>query len=132
MNGRPKIGLALGGGAARGLAHLGVLRVLEAERIPIDAIAGTSFGALVGAAYAQFQDAGVTAERFLRYFRSEAWRRTRFHFLQSRNQASNVGFFYNFANFVRRGLFYGFGATKISFFFASIMSSASSSAKEAW
>jgi NTE family protein len=49
---KKKIGLALGGGAARGLAHVGVLDVLKQEGIPIDLIAGTSAGAIVGAAYA--------------------------------------------------------------------------------
>ena len=47
-----RIGLALGGGGARGLAHIGVLRVLERESIPIDLVVGTSAGALVGGAYA--------------------------------------------------------------------------------
>lgn len=47
-----KIGIALGGGGARGLAHIGVLRVLESAHIPIDLIAGTSAGAIVGALYA--------------------------------------------------------------------------------
>jgi NTE family protein len=51
-----KVGLALSGGAARGLAHIGVLRVLEKEGIPIDLIAGTSAGAIIGAAYAWNQD----------------------------------------------------------------------------
>jgi NTE family protein len=50
--GRPVIGVALGGGFARGIAHLGVLRVFEENAIPIDLLAGTSIGALVGAAYA--------------------------------------------------------------------------------
>ena len=49
---RPKIGIALGGGFARGLAHIGVLKVLEQENIPIDFIAGTSVGSVIGAAYA--------------------------------------------------------------------------------
>ena len=49
--GRPRIGLALAGGFARGIAHIGVLRVLRDEGIPIDAVAGTSVGALIGAAY---------------------------------------------------------------------------------
>jgi NTE family protein len=49
---RPKVGLALGGGFARGIAHLGVLRVFEENEIPIDFIAGTSVGALIAAAYA--------------------------------------------------------------------------------
>ena len=54
---RPKIGLALGGGFARGLAHIGVLKVLEEAQIPIDFIAGTSVGSVIGAAYAS----GMTA-----------------------------------------------------------------------
>jgi NTE family protein len=49
---RPKVGLALGGGAARGFAHVGVIRALEREKIPIDIIVGTSVGSLVGAIYA--------------------------------------------------------------------------------
>src|SRR5947199_560645 len=47
----PAIGIALGGGFARGVAHVGVLKVLEEENIPISFIAGTSVGALIGAAY---------------------------------------------------------------------------------
>ena len=54
---RPKIGLALGGGFARGLAHIGVLKVFEEEQIPIDFIAGTSVGSVIGASYAS----GVSA-----------------------------------------------------------------------
>jgi len=49
---RPRIGLVLSGGGARGLAHVGVLKVLERERIPVDMIAGTSMGAIVGGLYA--------------------------------------------------------------------------------
>ncbi len=49
---RPRVGLALGGGFARGIAHVGVLKVLHDNQIPIDCIAGTSVGALVAAAYA--------------------------------------------------------------------------------
>ena len=52
---RPCVGLVLGGGGARGAAHIGVLRVLERERVPICAIAGTSMGAIVGALYASGQ-----------------------------------------------------------------------------
>jgi len=48
---QPAIGLALGGGFARGIAHIGVLKVLEEENIPISFVAGTSVGALIGAAY---------------------------------------------------------------------------------
>lgn len=55
---RPKIGLALGGGFARGLAHIGVIKVFEEEGIPIDYIGGTSIGACIGAAYCS----GVSAK----------------------------------------------------------------------
>ena len=51
--------LVLGGGSARGLAHIGVLKVLEKEKIPIRRIVGTSMGALIGAAYA----AGVSLKK---------------------------------------------------------------------
>jgi len=49
---RPSIGLALGGGGARGLAHIGVLRVLEREKISISCLSGTSMGGVIAAAYA--------------------------------------------------------------------------------
>lgn len=54
----PKVGVALGGGFARGLAHIGVLKVLEEENIPVDFIAGTSVGSVIGAAYAS----GISAK----------------------------------------------------------------------
>ena len=64
-----RIGVALGGGFARGIAHVGVLKVLEEENIPIDFVAGTSVGALVGAAYCS----GVTPAEL-----EEMGRRVRF------------------------------------------------------
>lgn len=60
--GRPAIGLVLSGGGARGYAHLGVLKVLEANRIPVDCIAATSMGAVVGGLYAT----GMTAQEMQR------------------------------------------------------------------
>ncbi len=59
-----RVGLALGGGGARGAAHFGVLKVFEEERIPIDLIAGTSMGAIVGAMYAQNPDASAVIEKY--------------------------------------------------------------------
>jgi len=64
-DGQFQIGLALGGGFARGLAHIGVLEVLEKEGIPIDMIAGTSMGALIGALYAMEKDASLIKKRAL-------------------------------------------------------------------
>jgi NTE family protein len=63
---KPKVGLALGGGAARGMAHIGVLEVLEREEIPIDMIAGTSIGGMVGAFRAQGKDSSVMKEMALK------------------------------------------------------------------
>ncbi len=56
MEGRAKVGVALGGGGARGFAHLGVLTAFEENRIPVDVIAGTSMGAAIGAAKALGMD----------------------------------------------------------------------------
>ncbi len=64
-----KVGLALGGGGARGLAHLGVLKAFEEKGVPVHMVAGTSMGAIVGAMYAQNPDAGAVIDRFRSYFR---------------------------------------------------------------
>jgi NTE family protein len=68
---RIKLGLALGGGGARGLAHIGVLKVFERNGIPIDMIVGTSMGALVGAAYAAHPDVGVLERKVLEVLKSD-------------------------------------------------------------
>jgi NTE family protein len=65
---RPKVGLALGSGGARGFAHIGVLKVLEKENIPIDYIAGSSMGALVGSLYGVGQSP-ANLEKFATLFR---------------------------------------------------------------
>ena len=67
---RPKIGLVLSGGGARGAAHVGVLKILEEKRIPVDVIAGTSFGAIVGGLYA----AGYSAEELNEILRNIDWK----------------------------------------------------------
>lgn len=59
---RKRIGLALGGGGARGLAHIGVLRAFEEESIPVDVLAGTSIGALVGGAFASGISSGEMSD----------------------------------------------------------------------
>jgi NTE family protein len=67
--GRPRIGLVLAGGGAKGGAHVGVLKVLEEQRVPIDCIAGTSMGALIGAGYA----AGLPAAELERFIAGVNW-----------------------------------------------------------
>ena len=66
---RPRIGLVLSGGGARGAAHIGVLKVLEENHVPIDAIAGTSMGAVVGGLYAS----GLNAADVERVMQSVDW-----------------------------------------------------------
>ena len=67
---RPRIGLVLSGGGARGAAHVGVLKVLDEMKIPIDAVAGTSMGAVVGGLYAS----GMSGAEVEELLRSVNWR----------------------------------------------------------
>jgi NTE family protein len=67
---RPRLGLALSGGAARGIAHVGVLKVLAEEGVRVDCVAGTSAGALVGGALAS----GMSVEEIEAFGRSLRWR----------------------------------------------------------
>ncbi len=67
---RPRIGLVLSGGGARGAAHVGVLKVLDEMQIPIDAVAGTSMGAVVGGLYSS----GMTGAEIEQLLRSVNWR----------------------------------------------------------
>jgi NTE family protein len=67
---RPRIGLVLGGGGAKGAAHIGVIKVLEELRIPIDCIAGTSMGSIVGAAYAT----GLSANELEKVITAVNWK----------------------------------------------------------
>src|SRR5271157_3403506 len=67
--GRPRICLVLSGGGARGMAHIGILKVLEDLKVPVDCIAGTSMGAIVGGLYAS----GMTARQIEATMRSLDW-----------------------------------------------------------
>ncbi len=66
---RPRIGLVLSGGGARGLSHVGVLKVLERERVPVDLVVGTSMGAIIGGLYAS----GMRAEQIERELLAVNW-----------------------------------------------------------
>ena len=61
---REKVGVAFGGGSARGIAHVGVIKWFEEHRIPIDLVAGTSMGGLIGGSFSTGMDA-AELERFL-------------------------------------------------------------------
>ena len=66
---RPKVGLVLGGGGAKGATEVGVLKVIEEVGVPIDYIAGTSIGSIVGGLYS----VGFTVEQLDSLFRNEDW-----------------------------------------------------------
>ena len=69
---RPSIGLVLAGGGAKGAAHIGVLRILDELRVPVDCVVGTSMGALVGAAFAT----GMRPAEIERQVLAIDWQRT--------------------------------------------------------
>jgi len=109
-----KVGLALGGGAARGIAHVGVLRVLEREEIPIDIIVGTSMGAIIGGAFASGQPAAELETRVREVLSSEEFRKNRLNFLKETKQQRG-GLLFSVANLVRKGIFYGVSTLRPSF-----------------
>ncbi|MCB0833090.1 MAG: patatin-like phospholipase family protein [Bacteroidetes bacterium] len=73
---KPKCGVALGGGGARGLAHVGVLKVLHREEVPIHIITGSSMGAVVGGMYAETGDIETVERNLLDFFSSEDFKKT--------------------------------------------------------
>ncbi len=111
---RPRIGVALGGGAARGLAHVGVLRALHREGIPVHIVTGTSMGAIIGGSFA----AGVPIDELERGVRqvltSEEFRRNRISFLKESKQQRG-GLVYSVKNLIRRGIFFGVSNMRPSF-----------------
>lgn len=113
----PKICLALGGGAARGLAHLGVLKVFEDAHVPIHMIAGTSLGAMMGGLYATKPDAAYWMVRVDQFLRSFVSRKRRLDFLRKLEQPNNHnhGFFNDMSFLIRKGYFWGVTATQSAF-----------------
>ena len=110
-----KVGLALGGGAARGAAHIGILKVLERENIPIHMITGTSIGAIIGAMYSTHPNALEVEKRAGEYIESKRFKRTRFDFLDEKKYGEKgSGFFYKFTHHVKKNFFYNLSLTRKS------------------
>lgn len=109
-----KLALALGGGGARGLAHIGVLKVLEQENIKIDLIVGTSMGAIVGGMYAQLHDADILESRTLEFLDEFLKKKQWIKVLDSTRKEAKNSLFTELSNYVQRR-FLGLKAlTKIS------------------
>lgn len=99
---KPKIGLALGGGGARGGIHIGVLKVLEKCQIPVSCIAGTSIGALLGALYSLTLDAGAVEKRLLDYLKSEVFDKARFRFLSGTPSGNEDRLLFRISSFIKK------------------------------
>ncbi|MHB1397750.1 MAG: patatin-like phospholipase family protein [Trichloromonadaceae bacterium] len=112
-----KVALALGGGAARGLAHIGILEVFQEENFPVDIIAGTSMGAIIGAMYATDPDLPAIRQRFRDYLVSPEFKQAKFDFIKDKDKADieGEGIFYKFSQFARKGLFLTNSITRRAF-----------------
>jgi NTE family protein len=109
---RPKIGLALGGGGARGLAHIGVLQALEEAKIPVDFVAGVSIGAIVGALYAHFLDSVKVRDHMKTFVAGESFRSLGFHKLES-SSSYEPSFIEQFSKMVARRIIIRLNATRL-------------------
>ncbi len=111
-----KVGLALGGGAARGLAHVGFIKVLEEEGIPIHAIAGTSMGAIVGGKYALNPSAKVLEEDLNRFLESDIFRKAHLDFLteEEEEEKGARGIFLHMARYISKRVYYTLAANQRS------------------
>ncbi|HLG21300.1 MAG TPA: patatin-like phospholipase family protein, partial [Candidatus Manganitrophaceae bacterium] len=111
-----KIGLALGGGGARGLAHLGALKALEAEGFQFDLICGSSFGAMAGAMYAQYPHAEQIIRRVVDFLEGEAFRRTKIFFIKRHyEEKKRTSFIANLKSYLEKGFFWGISLRRESF-----------------
>ncbi|MCK5825928.1 MAG: patatin-like phospholipase family protein [Desulfuromusa sp.] len=114
--GKKKIALALGGGAARGLAHIGVLQAFEESEIPVDLIAGTSMGAIIGTMYAANPDIARLKEQMLEYLQSDIFKKSRLDLVvEHKENIEGEGLFYRFSYLARKKIFFTLAMSKLSF-----------------
>lgn len=115
LRSKRKLGLVLGGGGARGMAHQGVLEVFEEEGIPIDLIVGTSIGALVGGIYALNPDARALQEKTLAFLGSDSFQKMGLQRFRKAERCEE-NFFESIFQSVRRGLAYTYLLRRPSLF----------------
>lgn len=95
-----QIGVALGGGGARGLAHIGVLKALQEAKIPIHLITGTSMGAIIGGTFALNPDYRLLEQSLFKFLERETLFRLESHFIKSEDDTRQLGL-KRLANFLR-------------------------------
>ncbi|NOX19484.1 MAG: patatin-like phospholipase family protein [Chlorobi bacterium] len=95
-----KLGLALGGGGARGLAHIGVLKALEREGIEVAAITGCSMGAIIGGLYAYYGDAAKVEEHVFTTLNNPVFKELPLDELKEDKGASDKGYFDQFWDYI--------------------------------
>lgn len=111
---KKRLGLALGGGAARGLAHIGVLRAFEESGLPIAAICGTSMGAIIGSMYAAKPHTAPLQQRFLAYLDSELFKKARLDLVE-KETVEGEGLFYRFSQIARRQIYFTLAMSRSAF-----------------
>jgi NTE family protein len=98
-----RIGLCLGGGGARGLAHLGILRIVEQEQLPVSCICGTSMGAIIGACYAANPDIRAVEDAVRTAMASSMFARLKFDILKEEKGLIKKSLFKKAQDFIRYG-----------------------------
>ena len=111
MSKQLKIGLALGGGAARAFSHIGVLDGLAKHGIPIDIVTGTSMGAIIGAMYATHMDVGAIKTHLAEYIESVEFEESGFNFFKELD-THDEGILAEMGRLARRGMFNALMVTK--------------------
>ena len=112
-----KIGIALGGGGARGLAHIGVLKILENSKVPVYAISGISMGAIIGAAYAIEPNIEKLEKRVREILSGSVFSKLRIEMLQSETGKNEKSTFLEKAkSFIINGYIHIVEETKPAFF----------------
>jgi len=101
----PKLGLALGGGGARGLAHIGVLKTLEKEGVEISAITGCSMGAVVGGLYAFYGSATKVEDHMLKILQSPKFQELPFDELKKDENPTDKNYFEEIIDYIGMRLY---------------------------
>ncbi len=102
---KKKVVLALGAGGARGLAHIGAIRAFKEAGIPVDAIAGISFGAIIGALYSLHMDIDMVEQKLRDYLSSSLFQETR-RDMEMPHSERALGFLENIQSTIKKGYFF--------------------------